>query len=257
MSSQSQASSTQSAQVATAIEEMSATIGEVAHQSQIAASSSDDAKNMALTGGKVVSETVSQISAASSMVQKSAEDVSELGRLSSQIENIIGVIGSIAEQTNLLALNAAIESARAGEQGRGFAVVADEVRTLAARTTQATEEVAESIRAIQARTQQAVGSMNQCVQQVNRSVELAEEAGGALDGIVRGAEQIAAMVQSIATATEEQSAVAQEMARDIAHIDEYAKQSLQDTQDVDQSAKDLMSKSQSLTDSVARFSLPA
>ncbi|WP_102796871.1 methyl-accepting chemotaxis protein [Bowmanella denitrificans] len=254
---QSKASSSQSAQVATAIEEMSATIGEVAQQSQIAASSSDEAKNMALTGGKVVSETVSQIKSASTMVQTSAEDVAELGRLSTQIENIIGVIGSIAEQTNLLALNAAIESARAGEQGRGFAVVADEVRTLAARTTQATEEVAQSIRAIQGRTQQAVGSMNQCVQQVNRSVELAEEAGRSLEGIVLGAEQIAAMVQSIATATEEQSAVAQEMARDIAKIDDYSKQSLQDTQGAAQSAKDLMGKSQNLTESIARFKLPA
>lgn len=255
IASRSRSSADQSTQVATAIEEMSATVSEVASQSQVAASHADQARTLASGGGDTVGQTVSKIKTASQNVQKTAENVTHLGELSSQIGNVIGVIGSIAEQTNLLALNAAIEAARAGEQGRGFAVVADEVRTLAERTSKATEEVVSTVQSIQSQTEHAVNSMQNSVSQVDQSVSMAEAAGAQLDDIVRGASEIAAMIQSIATATEEQSVVAGEMAQDISKIEQSSQSSLQDTQVAALSAQQLNKQAEQLAQLVRKFRL--
>ncbi|MCO7190278.1 MULTISPECIES: methyl-accepting chemotaxis protein [unclassified Pseudoalteromonas] len=255
IASRSRSSADQSTQVATAIEEMSATVSEVASQSQVAASHADQARTLASGGGDTVGQTVSKIKTASQNVQKTAENVTHLGELSSQIGNVIGVIGSIAEQTNLLALNAAIEAARAGEQGRGFAVVADEVRTLAERTSKATEEVVSTVQSIQSQTEHAVSSMQNSVSQVDQSVSMAEAAGTQLDDIVRGASEIASMIQSIATATEEQSVVAGEMARDISKIEQSSQSSLQDTQVAALSAQELNKQAEQLAQLVRKFRL--
>ncbi|GEK10710.1 methyl-accepting chemotaxis protein [Pseudoalteromonas peptidolytica] len=251
----SQTSSDQSTQVATAIEEMSATVSEVAAQSQIAAGHAEQARYLASQGGKSVGETIDKIRAASKDVQNTADNVTSLGELSSQIGNVIGVIGSIAEQTNLLALNAAIEAARAGEQGRGFAVVADEVRTLAERTSQATEEVVSTVQSIQQQTDHAVNSMQSSVSQVEQSVVMAEVAGSQLGEIVKSASEIASMIQSIATATEEQSVVASEMARDVSHIEESSRNSLQDTQVAARSGEALSTQATTLAQLVQKFNL--
>ncbi|ALU44676.1 methyl-accepting chemotaxis protein [Pseudoalteromonas rubra] len=255
IASRSRSSADQSTQVATAIEEMSATVSEVASQSQVAASHADQARTLASGGGETVGQTVSKIKTASQNVQKTAENVTHLGELSSQIGNVIGVIGSIAEQTNLLALNAAIEAARAGEQGRGFAVVADEVRTLAERTSKATEEVVSTVQSIQSQTEHAVSSMQNSVSQVDQSVSMAEAAGTQLDDIVQSASEIAAMIQAIATATEEQSVVASEMAQDITNIEQSSQSSLQDTQVAALSAQELNKQAEQLAQLVRKFRL--
>jgi methyl-accepting chemotaxis protein len=190
----------QTTQVSAAVEQMSHSAEEVARQSDDATSAATKSGEHATHGGDVVEKTILEMKSIARQVDSSAKSISELGRRSEKIGEIIGVINDIADQTNLLALNAAIEAARAGEHGRGFAVVADEVRKLAERTTKATEEVAGSIREIQGQTGSAVSTIQEGAGRVNHGVELATSAGQALNEILTGSTELRGMVARIATA---------------------------------------------------------
>jgi len=245
----------QTSQVSAAVEEMSASVAEVAEKSTGAARKSDEGGEQAVKGGEIVQETISGMNAISEQVNESVSTVGELGRRSEQIGEIIEVINDIADQTNLLALNAAIEAARAGEHGRGFAVVADEVRKLAERTTKATEEVADSIKAIQDETSQAVGRMEAGKGRVDEGVQLAQQAGAALEQIVSGAKEMAPMIQGIAAAAEEQSSAANEISSNVERINAVTNESADGVNQVAQAAGTLSQKAEALQGLVRRFEI--
>ena len=202
-------------QVATASEEMSATVIEVAKNASSSAEAAREANSAATDGGKIVSMTIESMNGISDTAKESSEVIASLGSSSQEISKIIKVIEDIADQTNLLALNAAIEAARAGEQGRGFAVVADEVRKLAERTTKATKEISTMIKSIQDKTTDALTSMESEVKVVEEGVQRAQDAGSALTKIVTEVENVSNMIQQIATAAEEQSTAADQISGDI------------------------------------------
>ncbi len=164
-------------QVATAVNEMSASINEVAGNAQLTSEASANANDEANNGKQVVQETINTIRGLASEVEKAGDVIRQVEQDSASISTILEVIRGISEQTNLLALNAAIEAARAGEQGRGFAVVADEVRTLANRTHQATAEIQEMIEKLQSGSRNAVKVMEHSREQAGESVAQAERAG--------------------------------------------------------------------------------
>lgn len=205
-------------QVATAINEMAATVQDVARSAINAAETTKQADDDAENGKQVVALTIAATHALAAEVEKASVVIQQLEGDSEQIGSILDVIRGIAEQTNLLALNAAIEAARAGEQGRGFAVVADEVRTLAGRTQQSTQEIQKMIEKLQARAKNAAGVMEEGRKQAQLSTEQAARAQNALMDITTSVNRISEMNIQIATATEQQSAVAEEINRSVTGI---------------------------------------
>ncbi|WP_027182989.1 methyl-accepting chemotaxis protein [Desulfovibrio inopinatus] len=202
-----------SRETATAMEEMNATVLEVARNAGSAASNADEAREKARQGLSIVESVVVSISTVSDRAELLRSNMAELGQQAEGIGRIMTVISDIADQTNLLALNAAIEAARAGDAGRGFAVVADEVRKLAEKTMVATNEVGAAIAAIQAGTKQSNNETVKAAQAVEETTRLVQEADQALRDIVTVSVATADQVRAIAAASEEQSAAATQITR--------------------------------------------
>ncbi|EZQ19425.1 chemotaxis protein [Halopseudomonas bauzanensis] len=212
-------------QVATAMQEMSATVHDVARNAEQASLAATSANGEARNGDMVVNEAISQIERLAEEVTRSTEAMELLKQESSKIGTVMDVIRAVADQTNLLALNAAIEAARAGEAGRGFAVVADEVRSLAQRTQQSTEEIEALVAAVHSGTQQVASRLSSSHTLAGNSVELTRTAGAALSSITESVSNIQSMNQQIAAAAEQQSAVAEEISRSVVNVRDVAEQS--------------------------------
>lgn len=244
-------------QVATAMNEMTATVHEVARNTAAAAEAASHADEEVGGGSKVVKQTIASISKLADEVRKGAEVISRLEQDSNNIGAVLDVIKAIAEQTNLLALNAAIEAARAGEQGRGFAVVADEVRTLAQRTQESTREIQQMIEKLQQGAQDAVRVMHEGRSQAEASVNQAGQAGHSLDTIHAAVSTIHDMTTQIASAAEEQSAVAEEINRNIINIGHVVDQAASGMEETAGASDELTRLAEQLQSVVARFKLPA
>ncbi len=240
-------------QVATAMNEMSATVTEVSKNASNAATAAREADEQAKNGCEVVNTTVQTINNLASEVERTSEVIENLKGDSISIGTVLDVIRDIAEQTNLLALNAAIEAARAGEQGRGFAVVADEVRTLASRTQQSTREINDMIERLQNGANQAVSVMEMGRTKAEESVVQAAKAGEALQAITGVVDNIKSMNMQIASAAEEQSATAEEINRNIVNISEVAQETVSGSQHTANASDELARLAVDLQEHVGRF----
>lgn len=216
-------------ETATAMEQMNATVLEVARNASDASGNAEEMRDLAEEGSGLVHQVVEAIRGVGVQSEALKESMDHLDRQTKDIGAIMQVIDDIADQTNLLALNAAIEAARAGEAGRGFAVVADEVRKLAEKTMTATTEVNNAIRAIQESSRANIASTDTAAEAVAESTRLADQALAMLDEIVAYSDDSSGQVQSIAAASEEQSASAEEIARateDINRVSDETNQSM-------------------------------
>ncbi|QTT91300.1 methyl-accepting chemotaxis protein [Pseudomonas chlororaphis] len=242
-------------QAATAVNEMTCAVEEVARNAVSTAEASNDATQSASEGRNLVRETVSAIELMSSEVQSSANRISELAEESRDIGKVLDVIRGLADQTNLLALNAAIEAARAGDAGRGFAVVADEVRALAHRTQQSTSEIERMIGSIQSGTEHAVESMRTSTERADSTLSIARGAGGALDTINTAVNEINERNLVIASAAEEQALVAREVDRNLVNIRDLSVQSATGANQTSDASHELSRLAVDLNSMVARFTL--
>ncbi|WP_417661903.1 methyl-accepting chemotaxis protein [Pseudomonas sp.] len=207
---------------ATAVNEMSAAVEEVASNASSTSQMTSQSSDAAAAGKAQVDETITAINLVVSNVGATSSEVQALVVMATDISKVLDVIRAIAEQTNLLALNAAIEAARAGEAGRGFAVVADEVRALAHRTQQSTQEIEQMVSSIQTGTSNAVSSMSLTSEQAQKTLEMAYSAGKALVDITESLTQINERNFMIATAAEEQAQVAREVDRNLVSIRDFS-----------------------------------
>ncbi|MDD1001078.1 methyl-accepting chemotaxis protein [Pseudomonas sp. TNT2022 ID642] len=242
-------------QAATAVNQMTAAVEEVARNAVSTSDATRQSSESAHLGQVRVSETATAINALASDVQQTGELVQSLANQSQDIGKVLDVIRAIAEQTNLLALNAAIEAARAGESGRGFAVVADEVRALAYRTQQSTQEIEQMVQGMRSGSSLALDSMQASTARATTTLALAERAGEALQTITASVHEIHERNLVIASAAEEQAQVAREVDRNLVNIRDLSVRSAAGADQTSASSHELSQLANALQGMVRRFQL--
>jgi methyl-accepting chemotaxis protein len=245
----------QTEQAATAVNQMTAAVEEVARNAVAASQYTQDSEKSAAVGKGKVSETINSIKQLSNTVQQTTREIEGLATQTQDIAKVLDVIRSIAEQTNLLALNAAIEAARAGEQGRGFAVVADEVRALAHRTQTSTLEIEQMVQGIQAGSAKAVQSMVQSNSEAVMTLTIAQEANIAIGEIASAVSDINERNLLIATASEEQAHVSRSVDQNLVSIRDLSIQSSSAASQTSLASNELSTLAIGLNKLVARFAL--
>ncbi|WP_075593723.1 methyl-accepting chemotaxis protein [Pseudoalteromonas sp. PAB 2.2] len=243
----------QTISVAAAINQMGATVQEIASSATNTAKLTETSKHSTEQSHTQVTQSKEAIIELANDIDNITEQVNELANKTQAIASIVDAIRGISEQTNLLALNAAIESARAGEHGRGFAVVADEVRALASRTSQSTNEIQTMISELTSTSDLVVEHINHSKSRAQLSVNAMQSSVELLNTITNAANEINDMATLIATATEEQSNVVADVGRNIEQISDISDTVMHEQIDTEQAIKDLASSAQTLDDLVATF----
>lgn len=242
-------------QVATAINELSATAHEVARNASDVANAADDANKEARQGSEVAKKLMNAINEQVTEVGIVDESLKRLQEQALQISEVVTVINSIAEQTNLLALNAAIEAARAGEHGRGFAVVADEVRTLATRTQASTTEINDTITQLQNETETTVVAMSHALDKAKETEGFVMQSNERLDSIAAAVNTINTMITQIATATEEQTSVVEEININVTTIKSISEQVAQGANEANSATGEISDLAHQLENVISKFKI--
>lgn len=241
--------------LATAMEEMSTTIRDVASNAQRSAGDNNATDQMVRRGVEQLGHCITLIHKLFTTLNSNSDSVSHVEHEVDAISSVVNTISSISEQTNLLALNAAIEAARAGDHGRGFAVVADEVRQLARRTQQATHEIDEMISRLQKGTQHAVQQMQLSVTDAQSAVQDAESANQEFVAISVQIGQQAQLSDLIAAAAEQQSTVATQVTDSLVVIRDAVEETEQVVRELGQASDSLQNEAQTLEKMVRSYRL--
>lgn len=241
------------ASMATAVQQMVATIGEISESTSVAVEGVHQAANNAEQGRTVVEATVTNIGQLSGILSNSQQSISSLNQHVDKIGGAVNIIQEIADQTNLLALNAAIEAARAGEQGRGFAVVADEVRALASRTHQSTEEITRVVTDIQVQMSAVVSDIDQCNDQGQQTLSASEQLDASLQQIITDMHTIQGNSERIASAIEEQGIVMNQVSDSINELNVISENNMQSAKECLLEVDSVSAQAHDMDDAVAEF----
>ena len=221
-------------QVSSAMEEMSASIAEVANNAANTSTKVDSVHNDCQIATDSMTMTMDRVSKLAIDVSNSADTATNLVTESERIGTIMEEIQGIADQTNLLALNAAIEAARAGEQGRGFSVVADEVRALSSRTHKATEQIQKSVGEMQSTLTTWSASLSKGKDAAEACVNDTQETRDLVFKVHDDVSIMADLTLQISVASKQQSTVSREVSKSISSINTAANKNLQQSETVDE-----------------------
>ena len=241
--------------VATAVNQLDASTGEISNNASLASSSASEVVQASVEGTTFVKSTIAEMDKLKQSISSSVVSVNELSEEIQSITSVLEVIKGISEQTNLLALNAAIEAARAGEQGRGFAVVADEVRTLAQRTAESTEEINEMIASLNSKASSAVTTIQAGSKSTEQTSSKLLEAADTFNKIGSDIQNLTEMNQQVASATREQSLATSEISQNIVVISDTSAETQMGMEQTSDLCKDLDNQSKSLSSLIGKFTL--
>jgi len=211
-------------ETSSSMNEMDVSIDQVQSNANETARLSEEVALDAEKGAEAILKTISEIYRIKESSQEAVAAISALGSRIDAIGQIVNVIDDVAEQTNLLALNAAIIAAQAGEQGKGFAVVADEIKDLAERAGASTREITDLIKTVQGESKNAITAVERGAHNVDRGVEVSNEAERALKKILESSQKSTNMVRAIARATVEQAKGSKQVTDAIGRIAETVQQ---------------------------------
>ena len=211
-------------ETSSSMNEMDVSIDQVQSNANETARLSEEVATDAEKGAEAILKTIGEIYRIKESSQEAVSVISNLGFRIEAIGQILAVIDDVAEQTNLLALNAAIIAAQAGEHGKGFAVVADEIKDLAERAGGSTKEIADLIKTIQSESKNAITAVERGAVNVDRGVEVSNEAERALKKILESSQKSTNMVRAIARATVEQAKGSKQVTDAIGRIAETVQQ---------------------------------
>ena len=249
-------------QQASAINETSTTMAEIAQTSQQATAYADSvisqtqkSESLSTEGQKVVAESVSGMEKLGDQVKAIALAITDLSERTLQIGDIISTVKDVAEQSNLLALNASIEAAKAGEHGRGFAVVAMEMRTLAEQSRIAADQVRGLLNEVQKGTRVAVSATEEGSRRAQAAMELARGAGSTILGLSEVIRESSGAARQIAGNTRQQTIGVEQIAAAMGELTSAMGDSVEQTRRIEQVAGNLSNLSKRFSDLVGRYQL--
>jgi methyl-accepting chemotaxis protein len=211
--------------LAAAVEQFTASVGEISRQVAVASD--------------VATQAVQRAEASQATIRGLADSTARIG-------DVVRLIDSIAGQTNLLALNATIEAARAGDAGKGFAVVAGEVKALAAQTAKATAEIGAQIETVRGATEHTVVAMNEIGSIIGRMGEVST-------AIAAAVEEQSATTREIASAIQEVAGSTAQAAQAMGHVVQVADQAGDASRNILTEANEISSESEKLRREVEEF----
>jgi methyl-accepting chemotaxis protein len=221
---------------ASTVEEITASVAQIASQTKKNAQNANQANELALTAKEKAIQ-------GNNHMKEMLQAMEEINVSSANISKIIKVIDEIAFQTNILALNAAVEAARAGQYGKGFAVVAEEVRNLAARSANAAKETTDMIE----------GS----IKKVESGTLIANRTAEALGHIVEGVAKTTELVGEIAIASNEQATGIAQINQGIMQVSQVTQSNTATAEESAAASEELSGLSEQLHENVARFKIKA
>ncbi|MDY7225184.1 methyl-accepting chemotaxis protein [Hyalangium rubrum] len=247
---------------ASAINETSTTVAEIAQTSKQATTYADSvisgtqrSEALSTEGQKVVSESVAGMEKLGEQVRAIAVAIAELNERALQISDIITTVRDVAEQSNLLALNAAIEAAKAGDHGRGFAVVAMEMRALAEQSKVAANQVRALLGEVQKGTKAAVAATDEGSRRASAAMALAQSAGSAILGLAEVIRESSAAARQIAGNTRQQTIGVEQIATAMSELSSAMTDTVSGTRQIEQVAGNLTNLSKRFSELVGRYQL--